>query len=685
MRRLFERRLESCSHLEARKLDELDLDPATVRQARSLARKVGRPIVKLAKQHTTVSVERATLRLAGLAGADPDGRPGSTGCSTPSAPTSASSTASPCPVWDALLRGEAEDLATLAQKASAGSIPFRLPEGRDAQRARTACRKQVGAGVRTIDARRRERERMIKRHGDAPRQPWIYLIVATGDIYEDIPQAQQAAREGADVIAVIRSTGQSLLDYVPEGATREGFAGTYATQENFRLMRAALDESSKELGRYVRLTNYASGLCMPEIAALAGLERLDMMLNDSMYGILFRDINPVRTFVDQRFSRQVHARAGIIINTGEDNYLTTADAVEAAHTVTTSQLLNEYFAKEAGLEDWQLGLGHAFEIDPEVPDSFRMELAHALLARELFPKAPLKWMPPTRHMTGDVFRGYLLDGFFNLVGALTGQGILLVGMMTEAVVTPWISDRDLALQNVRYVMDAAGDLHEDFRPAPDGFIAQRARQVLGESIDLLDRIVDHDHGLLDAIADGTFGLMKRPADAGRGLDGRREEVERLLQPGDRDPGGRSDRRRHPDHPPLRRHHRRRHGAAVLHAADAALQDRRGCGRAAGQQDGHGPRARRARQADGAGLHVLRGLRAGQPPRRPRGRGRRARLRAAHAQGGQRRDQALAAPPDGGRGRAASAPTPTRSASTRSSTSRGSRGRRGWSTTASSRW
>ena len=44
------------------------------------------------------------------------------------------------------------------------------------------------------------------------------------------------------MIAVIRSTGQSLLDYVPEGATREGFAGTYATQENFRLMRAALDE-----------------------------------------------------------------------------------------------------------------------------------------------------------------------------------------------------------------------------------------------------------------------------------------------------------------------------------------------------------------------------------------------------------------------------------------------------------
>lgn len=505
-------------------MGKLTLDAADVRRARTLAREAGRPIVDTARQHTTVSVERATLRLAGLGGADAEGTPwvnrladvvrGDVGLEHGVA----------LPVWDALLRGEAEDLTTLAQKASAGSVTFRLPEGRDRTRARDAARRAVGAGIEQIDRRRVEREQMIATVGDAPRKPWIYLIVATGDIHEDIPQAQAAAREGADVIAVIRSTGQSLLDFVPEGATREGFAGTYATQENFRLMRAALDETSRELGRYVRLTNYASGLCMPEIATLAGLERLDMMLNDSMYGILFRDINPIRTFVDQRFSRQIHARAGIIINTGEDNYLTTADAVEAAHTVTTSQLLNEYFAKEAGLEDWQLGLGHAFEIDPAVPDSFRLELAHALLARELFPEAPLKWMPPTRHMTGDVFRGYLLDGFFNLVGALTDQGILLVGMMTEAVVTPWISDRDLALQNVRYVMDAAGKLHEDFHPTPDGFINTRARHVLGESIELLEEIVAHPGtnygaGLLDAIADGTFGLMKRPADKGRGLDG----------------------------------------------------------------------------------------------------------------------------------------------------------------------
>ena len=261
---------------------------------------------------------------------------------------------------------------------------------------------------------------------------------------------------------------------------------------------------------------------------MAGLERLDMMLNDCMYGIIFRDINPVRTFIDQRFSRQVHARAGIVINTGEDNYLTTADAVDAAHTVVVSQLLNEYFGREAGLADGQLGLGHAFEINPEVPDSFLLELAHAQLVRELFPDAPLKYMPPTKHMTGNVFAGYLLDAFFNLAGVMTDQSILLIGMMTEGIHTPFLSDRDLALENVRYVRRAAGRLGESFRPEPDGFVAQRARQVLGEAIDLLRKI--GSQGLLNAIGEGTFGVTRRPADGGRGLDGVVKQAEGYVNP-----------------------------------------------------------------------------------------------------------------------------------------------------------
>ena len=53
----------------------LHLNSREVARARALARKAGSPVVALAKAHSTVSVERAVLRLAGLSGADAEGIP----------------------------------------------------------------------------------------------------------------------------------------------------------------------------------------------------------------------------------------------------------------------------------------------------------------------------------------------------------------------------------------------------------------------------------------------------------------------------------------------------------------------------------------------------------------------------------------------------------------------------------
>src|SRR5207244_2852345 len=158
-----------------------------------------------------------------------------------------------------------------------------------------------------------------------------------------------------------------------------------------------------------RLVNYSSGLCMPEIAAMGALENLDYLLNDSMYGILFRDINMKRTFTDQYFSRLVIAHSGIIINTGEDNYLPTAESFKVFPQGCASQFINEQLALAAQFREQQIGLGHAFEMDPEVEDSFLLEIAQAEMVREIFPNSPIKYMPPTRHMTGDIFFGHILD------------------------------------------------------------------------------------------------------------------------------------------------------------------------------------------------------------------------------------------------------------------------------------
>jgi beta-lysine 5,6-aminomutase alpha subunit len=264
-------------------------------------------------------------------------------------------------------------------------------------------------------------------------------------------------------------------------------------------------------------TNYSSGLCMSEIAWMGAVERLDMLLNDSMYGILFRDINMRRTFVDQYFSRRIIARAGIIINTGEDNYLTTADAVEAAHTVLASQFINEAFAHRAGLPNAQIGLGHAYEIDPSIEDSFLLELAQAQLVRQIFPEHPIKWMPPTKHKTGDIFQSHVHDALFSLVGIATGQSIELLGMFSEAVHNPLMMDRYLSLKATRYVFNAAKHLRDEMTIAPDGKLSGRASAVLTEAASLLREV--RSETLWSAIARGAFADVKRTPEGGKGLSG----------------------------------------------------------------------------------------------------------------------------------------------------------------------
>jgi len=508
----------------------LDIDESSVRRCRGLAGDITSPLLAEIALRSTDSVERTVLRLwgvEGVGGGDAGDVP------VPNAAVARLREAGLIEVGAALpvaalvakSGGGAQDVC---RGLAAGELAPPAREEISAVGAREAAERLTSESLERLAAVRARRQGLVDELPPPSGRPLLYVIVATGNIHHDIEQAVSAAECGADCIAVIRSTAQSLLDYVPEGATTEGFGGTYATGENFRIMREALDEASRELGRYVRLVNYASGLCMPEIAALAWAERLDMLLNDSMYGIIFRDINPLRTFVDQHFSRQICAAAGIIINTGEDNYLTTADAVEAAHTVVASQFINESFALAAGLPPELMGLGHAFEIDPALEDGFLMELAQAQLVRQLFPDAPIKFMPPTKHMTGDVFLGHRLDGMFDLASVITGQAIHLCGILTEAVHTPLLQDRMLALEGARYIMTTARALGDDVEAKSGGKMARRAAEVLGKAEGLLGSIAGM--GLMGALERGVFADIKRAPEGGKGAPGCFRRAEGYFNP-----------------------------------------------------------------------------------------------------------------------------------------------------------
>lgn len=513
----------------------LALDQNLIRNCRELADRIAQPIETLIDTHTTVAIERSVLRLLGVEGAVLQG-----GQWFPEVNVIVEDLRKAGHLSHGVLHWFVNGMIQTKMTASelAGAAASRkinlthLPRSPD-QQVRQKANELCEAAKQKLIQRREQRDQLRKDLKDpfdpeGKNGPLLYVIVATGNIFEDAIQAKAAAQAGADAIAVIRSTAQSLLDYVPHGATTEGFGGTYATQENFRIMRSALDEESKRLGRYIRLTNYCSGLCMTEIAALGAMERLDFLLNDAMYGILFRDINMKRTLIDQHFSRRIIALSRIVIHTGEDNYLTTADAVENGHQVLASQFINERFALHAKMTQDLMGLGHAQEMDPEHPNVFLLEIARAQMTRDIFPKSPIKFMPPTRFKCGDIFYSHLMDAMFNFVGVLTGQTIQLLGMATEAMHTPLLQDRWMSIKNAKYIFNGAKDLGKEVSFKPSGIIENWAAKVLQDTHQHLSMI--ESKGLFKAIEEKAFAEVKRTETGGKGYEGVLLRSDQYLNP-----------------------------------------------------------------------------------------------------------------------------------------------------------
>ncbi len=506
---------------------KLDLDPGIIAACRVAASQIAGQVADHIADKTTVSVERTVARLLGVDGANELEAPlpnvlvehvrdrGELGRGIA--------------FWlgNALLDDDTRTPQRVAEAVDSRELDLcalpRAPEDAIAERITRECEQRLAQISRRMHERRELRERLGE---SAP--PLRYVLTATGNVYEDVIHGLAVAEAGGDIVAVIRSTAQSLLDYVPYGPTTEGYGGTFATQENFRIMRAALDDWSASNGRYVRLSSFCSGLCMPEIAAMGAIEGFDNMVNDALYGILYRHINPIRGLIDQRVSRMINGYFGVVINTGEDNYLRTADAIEAAPSVTASQFINRQLARDSGVPDEQIALGDAFEIDTPVVNSLLLQWAQAQLTRELFPQCPVKYMPPTRHMDGNLFRTHACDSLFNLVTIATGQGIQTIGVPTEGIFTPHVHDRVIGLENVNYVFDAARDLGDEIEFKRGGIVQTRAQQVLAGAHELLERIADI--GLFVALGEGVFGDVPRQIDEGRGIEGIVDIHEGYLNP-----------------------------------------------------------------------------------------------------------------------------------------------------------
>jgi beta-lysine 5,6-aminomutase alpha subunit len=156
------------------------------------------------------------------------------------------------------------------------------------------------------------------------------------------------------------------------------------------------------------------------------------------------------------------------------------------------------------------------------------ELAQAQMTREIFPKAPLKYMPPTKFMTGNVFRGQIQNALFNQISIWTGQGIQLLGMMTEAVHTPFMSDRFIAIENAKYIFNNMQNLGDEVEFKTNGIIQKRAQEVLDNAFLLLEKV--EKEGLFSALEKGIFGNVKRSKTGGKGLFGVSQKSANYINP-----------------------------------------------------------------------------------------------------------------------------------------------------------
>ena len=106
---------------------------------------------------------------------------------------------------------------------------------------------------------------------------------------------------------------------------------------------------------------------------------------------------------------------------------------------------------------------------------------------------------------------------FNFTGIFTGQDIMLLGMLTEALHTPLLQDRHLSIKNAKYIFEACRHLGDEVTFKAGGIIERRADEVLAKAVEQIEHV--REIGLFAALEKGEFADVERDPVGGRGAEG----------------------------------------------------------------------------------------------------------------------------------------------------------------------
>lgn len=481
---------------------KINLDRDKIDQCREMAEALLYPAQKYIDYHSTVSVEKATLRLLGFTGlirndseslsfaeaivSRIDKKKLPLGACTWVAAAKIANPKLPLEKLAARIYKNETDLNTLPEPSFEACMQ--------------ALKPWIDEGLKRLDQSKRMKDKGRYQFNQA-RGPLIGIDFNATTPDEARENASKAVDESADVVCF-------LADENKTQQTAE--EATLAPLSYFlRGIRDHLFDLSDRKQTYIRLGQKACGLHLPEMAAVCAHEQVDIVYYDPIDDILFGNTNLKRALVDQYFSTIILARSGTMLATREEDLINAYESFDQAPLTLALHFIQEQFAKNAGLRDEQMGLTSVFKLPPE-EDAFVGELAFLSLVRDIFPRSPLQV-----RVANDAEKTAHLLFLYKLAGIASHQSFQYFNSLED-------------LKDTKKVYQSSVSLFEEIQYNTNGSMARKARTIVDEAFRYLQKI--KTVGFLESLEQGLIAGKSASRDGGQGLDGVFEKSRRYFNP-----------------------------------------------------------------------------------------------------------------------------------------------------------
>lgn len=325
--------------------------------------------------------------------------------------------------------------------------------------------------------------------------------IASGRFEDDLRRMRMAAWHGADHIMVIRTLGQSHIDGLMEG-TPEGTGGIPITRKQIRASRKALDIIEDEVGRPINYHSYVSGVAGPEIAVLFVEEGVNGAHQDPQYNVLYRGINPVRSFVDAAVAKKIMSSVDMLQIDGAHNANASAKmAWKVMPELLVQHAINSNFSVKAGMKKENIALSTVPPVVSPTPE-FKLNFIYALTLRELFKGFKFRAQMNTRYIESDLFDATRVHVLDTLISRLTSVDVQSTITPDEGRNVPWHVNSVRGIETAKHTLIALDGI-KDILKVNDEYVRPKMRELKMRAILMMEEILEIG-GYFEAVEQGFF-------------------------------------------------------------------------------------------------------------------------------------------------------------------------------------